>query len=76
MRFVYAFLNITLLFYFFILCINIMLSEFSLRMYIHLSNDDNLAEELAEKYRYQPYMIKRYLAMFGKEETVEFHRLF
>jgi len=41
-------------------------------MYIHLSNDDNLAEELAEKYGYRPYMIKRYLILFGKEETVEF----
>ncbi len=41
-------------------------------MYIHLSKDNNLAEKLAEKYGYRPYMIKRYLLMFGKEETVEF----
>lgn len=41
-------------------------------MYIHLSNDDNLAEELAEKYGYLPYMIKRYLLLFGKEETIKF----
>ena len=40
-------------------------------MYIRLSKDNNL-EELAEKYGYQPYMIKRYLVLFGKEGTIEF----
>jgi NOL1/NOP2/sun family putative RNA methylase len=40
-------------------------------MYIRLSNDNNL-EELAEKYGYRPYMIKRYLSLFGKEETIKF----
>jgi len=37
-----------------------------------LSVDDGLVKELAEKYRYLNYMIKRYLEMFGKEETVQF----
>ena len=36
-----------------------------------MSIDDDLVEELAEKYGYRPYMIKRYLEMFGKGETVK-----
>jgi NOL1/NOP2/sun family putative RNA methylase len=36
-----------------------------------LSTDVKLAEELAEKYGYRIYMVKRYLEMFGKEETVQ-----
>lgn len=33
--------------------------------------EDDLVEELAERYNYRKYMVKRYLEMFGKEETVK-----
>jgi NOL1/NOP2/sun family putative RNA methylase len=36
-----------------------------------LSTEDDLVEELAERYNYRRYMVKRYLEMFGKEETVK-----
>jgi NOL1/NOP2/sun family putative RNA methylase len=41
------------------------------RMLRHLPADGGLVKELAEKYSYRNYMIKRYLEMFGKEETVQ-----
>ena len=36
-----------------------------------MSTEDDLVEELAERYNYRKYMVKRYLEMFGKEETVK-----
>ena len=32
----------------------------------------NTAQSLAEDYGYLPYMVERYLLMFGSEETLEF----
>lgn len=36
-----------------------------------MSTEADLVEELAERYNYRKYMVKRYLEMFGKEETVK-----